>query len=107
MKSIAALLVLTLWPIFVVGQKPMSEDDPQWRTQTVQRAFKEVSAGMYYSWSEKWLARLGDGAAPEIMSLVAAKGPSKKDVQQLPKPGHELRHTLTESRSPEAIPKSS
>jgi hypothetical protein len=83
MKSIIALLILTLtlWTVSSVGQTQISEDDPQWRQQTVRRAFDEVSAGMYYSWTEKWLARLGDSAAPEIMNLLATKNLSKKDAQ--------------------------
>jgi len=81
MKSIIAILFVSLCSLFVTGQRKIAEDDPQWRQQTVKRAFDEVSAGMYYSWSEKYLARLGDSAAPEIMSLLAAKPFTKKDAE--------------------------
>jgi hypothetical protein len=63
------------------GERRIAEDDPQWRQQTVQRAFDEVSAGMYSSWSEKYLARLGDSAAPEIMNYLTAKYLTKKDAE--------------------------
>jgi hypothetical protein len=72
MKTIVAVLIVTISSI-AVGQRKLAEDNPQWRQQTVERAFAEVSAGMYSSWSEKYLARLGDSAAPEIMKLVAAR----------------------------------
>jgi len=53
----------------------------QWKQQTVRSGFDEVSAGMHSSWSDKYLARLGDSAAPEIMSYLASKQLTNKDVE--------------------------
>ena len=81
MKSVVVILIVTLCSAFTVGQKKIAEDDPQWRRQTVERAFDEVSAGMHSSWSDKYLARLGDSAAPEIMNYLAAKHLTQKDTE--------------------------
>jgi hypothetical protein len=53
MKRIAVALVMTLCSVIAVGQRKLAEDDPQWRQQTVERAFHEVSGGLRTSWSEK------------------------------------------------------
>ena len=62
------VLTVALFPVSTIGQRKAAEDDPQWRRQTVERAFNEVSSGFSTSWSEKYFARLGDNAAPEILS---------------------------------------
>lgn len=81
MKRMLAILVVTICSVLAVGQRKIAEDDPQWRRQTVQRAFDEVSAGIRSSWSEKYLARLGDSAAPEIMNYLASKPVTKKNAE--------------------------
>jgi hypothetical protein len=81
MKRKVVLLVVALYSLWAPGQQKTAEDDPHWRQHTVQNAFNEVSAGMRYSWTEKWLARLGDGAAPEIMNCVSAKPFTKKNAE--------------------------
>lgn len=81
MKIMIATAVVTLCSVFLFGQRKIAEDDPQWRQQTVERAFSEVSAGMRTSWSEKYLARLGDSAAPEIMNYLASKRLTSKDAE--------------------------
>lgn len=80
MKRIAAALVMTLCSVIAIGQRKLAEDDPQWRQQTVERAFHEVSNGLRTSWSEKYLARLGDSAAPEIMSYLRSRQLTKEDT---------------------------
>jgi hypothetical protein len=80
MKSTACALIITLCSVIAVGQRKLAEDDPQWRQQTVERAFHEVSAGLSTSWSEKYLARLGDNAAPEIMRYLRARQLTKQDT---------------------------
>ncbi|HUD63484.1 MAG TPA: hypothetical protein VMQ17_02860 [Candidatus Sulfotelmatobacter sp.] len=79
MKRIAAALVMTLCSVIAIGQRKLAEDDPQWRQQAVERAFHEVSNGLRTSWSEKYLARLGDSAAPEIMSYLRSRQLTKED----------------------------
>jgi hypothetical protein len=81
MKMIMPILVMIVCSVFVVGQRKIGEDDPQWRQETVQRAFSEVSAGMATSWSVKYLARLGDRAAPEITSYLASKHLTSEDAE--------------------------
>jgi len=78
-KRIAAALVMTLCSVIAIGQRKLAEDDPQWRQQAVERAFHEVSNGLRTSWSEKYLARLGDSAAPEIMSYLRSRQLTKED----------------------------
>src|SRR5882724_7746371 len=80
MKSTATALIVTLCSVMAVGQRKPAEDDPQWRQQTVERAFHEVSAGLNTSWSEKYLARLGDNAAPGIMSYLSSRQLTKQDT---------------------------
>lgn len=80
MRRIAAALVMTLCSVIAIGQRKLAEDDPQWRQQTVERAFHEVSNGLRTSWSEKYLARLGDSAAPEIMSYLRSRQLTKEDT---------------------------
>lgn len=80
MKRIAAALVMTLCSVIAIGQRKLAEDDPQWRQQTVERAFHEVRNGLRTSWSEKYLARLGDSAAPEIMSYLRSRQLTKEDT---------------------------
>jgi hypothetical protein len=79
-KRIAAALVMTLCSVIAIGQRKLAEDDPQWRQQAVERAFHEVSNGLRTSWSEKYLARLGDSAAPEIMSYLRSRQLTKEDT---------------------------
>ncbi len=81
MKRMVTPLIVILCSVLSVAQRKIAEDDPQWRKQTVRRAFSEVSAGMRSSWSEKYLARLGDSAAPEIMEYLASRKPTKKDAE--------------------------
>ena len=81
MKSITRLLMGVLFTVLAIAQTKIGEDDPLWRQQTVQRAFSEVAAGQRSSWSEKYLARMADSAAPEIMKCVASKLLSKKDAE--------------------------
>lgn len=81
MKAIVATMLVSMCSVVSLGQHKLAENDPQWRQQTVQRAFNEVSAGLYTSWSEKYLARLGDSSAPEIMKLVASRNLTKKDAE--------------------------
>ncbi|SRR5216684_5832594 len=80
MKTIAVASVIALCSVIAVSQRKLAEDDPQWRQQTVVRAFHEVSDGLSTSWSEKYLARLGDSAAPEIMSYVRSRPLSNHDT---------------------------
>jgi hypothetical protein len=80
MKSTAIALIVTLCSVMAVGQRKLAEDDPQWRQQTVERAFHEVSAGLSTSWTEKYLARLGDNAAPEILSYLRSRQLTKQDT---------------------------
>ena len=80
MKSIL-LLVMTICSVVAVGQRKSAEDDPHWRQQVVQRAFSEVSAGLRTSWSERYLARLGDGTAPEILKILGSKPLGDKDAE--------------------------
>jgi len=80
MKTTAIALIVTLCSVVAVGQRKLAEDDPQWRRQTVERAFHEVSAGLSTSWSEKYLARLGDNAAPGIMSYLSSRQLTKQDT---------------------------
>jgi hypothetical protein len=81
MKSRTIMLIATLCSVVALGQVRTAEDDPHWPEQIVKRAFDEVSAGLRTSWSERYLARLGDSAAPEIMKLVAAKQPTKENAE--------------------------
>jgi len=69
-----------LCSVLAIGQRKAPEDDPQWRQQTVERAFHEVSAGLSTSWSEKYLERLGDNAAPGIMSYLHSRQLTKQDT---------------------------
>jgi hypothetical protein len=80
MKSMAAVLCITVCSMIAVGQRKLAEDDPQWRQQTVDRAFQEVTSGMRTSWSEKYLARLGDSAAPEIISYLRSRHLTNQDT---------------------------
>ena len=73
MKSRTIALVVTLCSIAAFGQTKTAEGQPGWSQQTVQNAFDEVSTGMHYSWTEKWLARLRDRAVPEIMKCALAR----------------------------------
>lgn len=77
----ATIVILTLCSLPVAGQTKTAEDNPNWPHQIVQRAFNEVSAGLRTSWSERYLARLGDSVAPEILSLVSAKPLTKQDAE--------------------------
>jgi len=79
-KKVLLLLTVPLFPVFVIGQRKTADDDLQWRQQTVERAFHEVSAGLSTSWSEKYLARLGDNAAPGIMSYLRSRQLTKQDT---------------------------
>src|ERR1700752_1280473 len=79
MKSIE-LLIIALCSVIAVGQRKLAEDDTLWRQQTVERAFNEVSSGVSTSWSEKYLARLGDSAAPEILSHLRSRHLTDKDA---------------------------
>jgi hypothetical protein len=82
MRSTAGFLLLMLFCGPALAQKNQNnEDDPHWRQETVQRAFSELSRGMYTSWSEKYLARLGDSAAPEVMKLLQQKGMTTKNAE--------------------------
>jgi hypothetical protein len=55
------------------------KDDAKLGSESVQRAFSEVSRGMYTSWSEKYLARLGDSVAPEVTQLLANRKANEND----------------------------
>ena len=81
MKISTTMVMATLCFFAVVGQTRTAEDDPHWPEQIVKRAFDEVSTGLRTSWSERYLARLGDSAAPEIMKCISAK-PSRKESTQ-------------------------
>jgi hypothetical protein len=81
MRMTSMIVVVTLCSFATFGQVRTAEDDPHWPEQIVKRAFSEVSAGMRTSWSERYLARLGDGAAPEIMKIVSAKSPTTENAQ--------------------------
>src|ERR1041384_3003424 len=81
MRSTARFLPIVLFCGLALAQNDKNnEDDPQWRQETVQRAFSELSRGMYTSWSEKYLARLGDSVAPEVMKLLQQKGMTTKNA---------------------------
>jgi hypothetical protein len=79
--ALVILFMVIVCSVVAIGERKLAEDDSQWRQETVQRAFNEVSVGMRSSWSEKYLARLGDSAAPEIMNLLASKGLTKKNAE--------------------------
>jgi hypothetical protein len=79
MRVILALLFVLFCGIAIAQNE--NENDARLRQETVQLAFSEVSRGMYTSWSEKYLARLGDSAAPEIMKLLQQKKMTTKDAQ--------------------------
>ena len=78
MRTIGRFLLFVLFCGLAIAQ---NENDPRWRQETVQRAFSEVSRGMYTSWSEKYLARLGDSVAPEVMKLLQQKKVTAKDAE--------------------------
>ena len=80
MKTSITIVIATLCSLAVFGQTKTAEDSPNWPDQIVQRAFNEVSAGLRTSWSERYLARLGDRAAPEILSRVSGKPLTKQDA---------------------------
>jgi hypothetical protein len=80
-KIIVTTLIVSLSCLAAAGQRETSLDDPQVRRETVQRAFNELSNGTYTSWTEKYLARLGDSAAPEVMTIVTARNLTKKDAE--------------------------
>ncbi len=77
MRSTAGFLLFVLFCSLAFAQ---NEDDPHLRQETVQRAFSEVSRGLYTSWSEKYLARLGDSVALEVMKLLQQKKVTAKDA---------------------------
>src|SRR5262249_51229069 len=81
MKVFITTLLLTVCAISAIGQRKLAEDDPQRRQYTVKRAFQEASAGMRSSWSEKYLARLGDSAAPTILDYISSKPIADKDIE--------------------------
>jgi len=81
MKAITIMTVAMLCFPAAVGQVRTAEDDPHWPEQIVKRAFDEVSSGLRTSWSERYLARLGDSAAPEVMKLIVAKQPTKENAE--------------------------
>jgi len=81
MKRNALVVIVVMCSLLAPAQRKTVEDDPHWREHTVQNAFDEVSVGMYYSWTEKWLARMGDGAAPEVMKCLSAKPLTKQNIE--------------------------
>lgn len=67
------MIIAILCFFAALGQTRTAEDDPHWPEQIVKRAFDEVSVGLRTSWSERYLARLGDSASPEIMKCISTK----------------------------------
>jgi hypothetical protein len=81
MKSRAIKLMTALCCVAAFGQARTAEDDPHWTQQIVKRAFDEVSAGLRTSWSERYLGRLGDSAAPAIMKLISIGQLTNQDAE--------------------------
>jgi len=81
MKTIIITLTTILCSVVVLGQVKTAEDDPHWPQQIVRRAFDEVSAGLRTSWSERYLARLGDSAAPEIRRCISERPSTKENAE--------------------------
>lgn len=79
MRTALLLCVLTIFalPAQQQQQAQTPASDP---VATVRNALSEVSEGLYTSWTEKELARLGDASSVSLTKLFAGKSLTRTDV---------------------------
>ena len=84
MRSVATMVLLSILSatgVTQTGVTQKAEDDPHWRQEAVRRAFSEGSRGVTTGWTQKWMARLGDSAAPEVMKILKGKTITTKEAE--------------------------
>jgi hypothetical protein len=80
-KVVILVPIVSFFPCLGVSQRKTALDDPQTRQQVVQKAFRELVNGLYEGSTEKYLPRLGDSAAPDLVTILRAVPLSDKDVE--------------------------